>query len=354
MRPQRSRLLLCSILGLSLLAGCSPYHGSLRYQDGAPIYNGGSTGDYSTSESVGTGVFVPDDEGGLIHIPGKSRLGTDKGYANAQEVRLKARELAAQMIDVNSTQSIGGMVALPTSFVDLNNLTTSTPLGRYLAEAMFYEFNQRNVPVKEYRLNKSIQPIEGTGELALRRIQPYALNKGWVAVLVGTYVQDKDGVFVNARLVRATDGTVLRTGSMVLQNNPLVARLAGSSAFPTGSMKIVSGTPSPAPTPKKKVTKKRRATKRRTPLATNSPGLAPVQSFALPNTLDMQARQASDQLSRGGNIEARSAESTRSNGGSGTLNNQGSQNNIYTGPAPTVPTPSSNFGTPMPGSGRNT
>lgn len=50
----------------------------------------------------------------------------------------------------------------------------------------------------------------------------------WAALVVGTYYVDKDATFVNARLVRASDGLVLRTGQLVLVNTPIIARMGKS------------------------------------------------------------------------------------------------------------------------------
>ena len=43
---------------------------------------------------------------------------------------------------------------------------------------------------------------------------------------------DKDATFINARLVRASDGLVMRTGQLVLVNTPIVTRMAEAYAPP--------------------------------------------------------------------------------------------------------------------------
>ena len=137
----------------------------------------------------------------------------DPAYVDAVEVKLKCRELADQMLATVPNDALQGFVAMPASFVDQNNTSRSSPLGRLMAESLFYEFNQRGFPTREYRLTGHISVEGGRDDL-------------------GTYYVDKDATFVNARLVRASDGLVLRTGQLVLVNTPIIARLGKTDPAP--------------------------------------------------------------------------------------------------------------------------
>jgi hypothetical protein len=163
---------------------------------------------------------------------------TDPNYIAAQEVKLKVRELADQLIASLPNDALVGFVALPTSFVNQNDFNSSSPLGRYLAEGLIYEFNQRGFPVREYRTDGSITMSEGMGEKALARKGKIATAKGkGNALLIGTYHQDPDVIFVNARLVRSSDGMVLRTGQIMLAANAVTLRMvnAGQNGMPLGA-----------------------------------------------------------------------------------------------------------------------
>lgn len=152
---------------------------------------------------------------------------TSPGYTDAVELKLKSRELADQMLATMPDDAIQGFVAMPTSFVDQNNTSRTSPLGRLMAESLFYEFNQRGFPTREYRLTGKISVQGGRDDLALASSQIVSTEgQKWAALLVGTYYTDKDATFVNARLVRASDGLVMRTGQLVLVNTPIVARMA--------------------------------------------------------------------------------------------------------------------------------
>jgi len=163
---------------------------------------------------------------------------TDPNFIAAQEVKLKVREIADQLLASLPNDALTGFVALPTSFVNQNDFNSSSPLGRYLAEGLIYEFNQRGFPVREYRTDGSITMIEGMGEKALARKGKIATAKGrGNALLVGTYHQDPDAIFVNARLVRSSDGIVLRTAQIMLAPNAVTLRMAnaGPDGMPLGA-----------------------------------------------------------------------------------------------------------------------
>lgn len=155
-------------------------------------------------------------------------------YEDAQELKLKVRELADQLLATMPNHSLTGLVALPTSFVNQDNVRQSSPFGRLVGESLIYEFNQRGFPVREYRLPGYIDIIPQEGDFALlRKGLVKTAGEKWAALIIGTYYRTPDAVFVNARLVRAADGMVLRTGQLVLVNNKLMAQLtlpAGTAA----------------------------------------------------------------------------------------------------------------------------
>ncbi len=168
-------------------------------------------------ESVNAGFYAPDGKGGYLFF-GSDRPMVDPNPVNeaARELKLKVRELADQLLAGMQGQPLSGVIALPTSFVNQDNFAQSSSLGRYIAEQMFFEFNQRGVPVREYRMAPGIDPAPGQGEFLLsRQISDVPHQRPDIAVLVGTYYSDAENVFVNARLIHGETGMVLRTGSMV-------------------------------------------------------------------------------------------------------------------------------------------
>lgn len=205
-----------------------------------------STADYGRRSApvmvgnVESGLLVPDGSGGVVMLPGTSPRQQNSGYVDARELKLKVRELGDQLVAGMKDCSLQGSVAMPASFVDVNDFSKSSPLGRYIAEQLYYELNQRGYPVREYRMSNSIRLKEKAGEFALSRsLGKITAKYPDSVVIVGTYHYDKDAIFVNARLVIPKSGRVVRTASLVLENNELTRRMGrGSKTLPESSMRI--------------------------------------------------------------------------------------------------------------------
>ena len=193
------------------------------------LYNGKEVPSVKAN-TVDTGMVIPDGKGGVIWLPGSPRQPQNPGYVEARELKLKIREMTEQLISGIKDPSLRCTVALPTSFVNLDNFEQSSSFGRLFAEQLIYEFNQRGYPTQEYRAPKNIRVREGEGELYLTRaLGDISVPPGSV-VVAGTYYADKQAVFVNARLLRPSDGRVMRTANLVLSSNALTRRmLAGGT-----------------------------------------------------------------------------------------------------------------------------
>ncbi len=188
----------------------------------------------SEVKHINNGIFIPDGKGDFIWSPGTNLQKPNEAVIQAQELRLKVKELAAQLLETRNNDALVGLVALPTSFVNVNNFSESSSLGRYMSEAMIYEFNQRGFPIKEYRMDKKIHiDDEAKGEFALkRRLPPLSVNQKWAAILIGTYLKENNTIFINVRLVRAGDGIILRTAQTVLSVNSLINQMTKEPILP--------------------------------------------------------------------------------------------------------------------------
>lgn len=211
-------------------AGMDPGAAALAQEKGL-VYVDGVPHVRRDASSLHAGILVPDGRGGYVW------LGADKPIAppspaleDARELKLRVRELAGQILEQG--ERLPGSVALPASFVNQDDFGQSSSFGRLLAELLFHELSRRGVPVREYRSLPSISLREGQGEFVLTRnpdlVTPLAPE---AMVLTGTYYFDKRSVYVNARLFRAGDGLVLRTGALVFAQNEttrtMLARGAG-------------------------------------------------------------------------------------------------------------------------------
>lgn len=179
----------------------------------------------TVSEAAGgdVGFALPDSSGGYVWTPAPAGS-IPAAYADARELKLKVRELAAQLV-ADMDPALRCMVALPTSFVSQEDFSQSSPLGRFMAEQLMYEFNQRGFQVKEYRMAPSITPREGQGEFVLtRKVSPVSVKGANTLVVAGTYFADRQAVFINARLLRG-NGAVLRTAQIVLPASSMTRRM---------------------------------------------------------------------------------------------------------------------------------
>ena len=110
---------------------------------------------------------------------------------------------------------------LSATFVDINNLEMSSALGRVIGEQVGSRFAQQGFTVIEIKMRNNIFVREGSGEFALSRsVRELSQSHNAAAVIAGTYAVGRRSVFVNARLIRATDNLVLASHDYVIPLGP--------------------------------------------------------------------------------------------------------------------------------------
>ena len=123
----------------------------------------------------------------------------------------------------------GGIVV--SSFVDLRQLTRTSSFGRYLAEQLMGEFQQRGYRVVEIRKSKDILIQERRGEYGLSRnpgeITPEVAAQ---ALVTGTYTVTEDSILVNAKVLDNRSAVMLSSATMVFPRTRLANRLLADSA----------------------------------------------------------------------------------------------------------------------------
>ena len=107
----------------------------------------------------------------LSFLPGcrSTRTSHDPAYVDAVEVKLKCRELADQILATMPNDALQGFVAMPTSFVDQNNTSRSSPLARQMPEEISRWLVNAGYRYQELRKGSYIRFDRGTGELILTR-----------------------------------------------------------------------------------------------------------------------------------------------------------------------------------------
>ncbi len=107
------------------------------------------------------------------------------------------------------------------SFVNIDDLTKSSTLGRTVSEQIASRLAQHGFMITEVKLRQeSIFIEERKGEFLLsREVQSLGATRGAYAVLVGTYAVSKNFIFISARVVRTEDNSVVAGYDYELPND---------------------------------------------------------------------------------------------------------------------------------------
>lgn len=122
-----------------------------------------------------------------------------------------------------------------TTFVNLDDLYTSSTFGRVYSEQVMSELSLRGYDVVELRHADALQFLAPSGEFALSRdVASVRRERDLGALVVGTYVSSPQRVYVNARLINPATSVVLSAGSVQLvKSNEIARMLRGSNVPPT-------------------------------------------------------------------------------------------------------------------------
>ena len=139
------------------------------------------------------------------------------------------------------------MVAYITTFTPQSDLKAETDFGQYLRNAFMYEFNQRGFAVRDFSARNLIINKDGFAYGISDNTYKTSVLNSKAALVTGTYYRDEQYVFVNVRLIRGSDGMVLRSGQTILPVTPLISRMTKYKAntmspiLPSTTINIVQG-----------------------------------------------------------------------------------------------------------------
>mgnify|MGYP003670319523 FL=1 len=119
------------------------------------------------------------------------------------------------------------------TFVSIDNLSQSSTLGRISSEIMASALSRQGMEVREVKMRDSMFIEESVGELILsRQVQRLSAQHNARSILMGTYAQGLDYVYVSARVVRAGDAMVLGSADFRLPlNNNTRSLLEGQGGW---------------------------------------------------------------------------------------------------------------------------
>jgi TolB-like protein len=131
----------------------------------------------------------------------------------------------AEQLERNTRHKTLLPAVLASTFVNLDDLDDTSPLGRLITENLVHELQIRRWNVYDIRLSKAVA-VNPTGEFVLTR-DPKLLEYQYLVagVLAGTYSIAGNEVFVNARIIDINTGVVVSSGQISLPIDEFVARL---------------------------------------------------------------------------------------------------------------------------------
>ncbi len=172
--------------------------------------------------------------------PNKPLIPAEEGT----ELRLRVRELAAELLATSREPVAGELQVAVATFVHLDQLYETSAMGRYLSEQMLHELQRAGVDVIEVRMMPSMKISQSHGEYVLSRDMGELSYLHEVdAVVAGTYTVADGQIFVNGRLLAVATGKVLASGSTVFEVDPVGAALlrrSGQPVAPPASVSIQS------------------------------------------------------------------------------------------------------------------
>ena len=151
-----------------------------------------------------------------------TRLLPNQPINYTQELSLIVSGLADQLI-VNDLSIIPNNEPIAvTSFVNLDDLSTTNWLGQTLAESFINELTIRRIPVIDYKTTGSIS-VTGQGDFVFTRDWKKLRSQLPVSrILTGTMSRNSEGVIVNIRIINMESSFVESTAQAIIPNHLLI------------------------------------------------------------------------------------------------------------------------------------
>lgn len=141
-----------------------------------------------------------------------------KNYDAADSLSVQLKERKAE-----NEPTVSPVIVL--SIVNMNQLNKTSAFGRLISEQLSARMSQLKYNVVELKLRNDILVKNNQGEFLLtREIKDIADSVNAQAVLVGTYAENTNDVYVNLKIVRPSNNVVLAGYSYAI---PKAANIKG-------------------------------------------------------------------------------------------------------------------------------
>lgn len=114
---------------------------------------------------------------------------------------------------------------LVSNFVNLNNVSSSSALGKQIGEQFLTRLVQLGYNVSEVKLRDYME-LNQNGEFSMTR-DPEKTNRSFQAagIVTGTYTLSGDSVMMNARFVSLVDGKIIAAQDFILEQDKQIKHL---------------------------------------------------------------------------------------------------------------------------------
>jgi len=144
----------------------------------------------------------------------------------AEKLLAAVHDLVDQLMHESSAYLEEDQRLTVSTFVNLNDLYKTSEFGRFLGEEMVNKWRASGLEIIDVRKTPNILVRERFGEFGMSRdMEELPFVHEAHATVVGTYSIAADQIFVNARVLRNSDGFVIASASEVLQKNTLLASM---------------------------------------------------------------------------------------------------------------------------------
>ena len=141
-----------------------------------------------------------------------------KNYDAADSLSIQLKERKAE-----NEPTVSPVIVL--SIVNMNQLNKTSAFGRLISEQLYARMSQLKYNVVELKIRNDILVKNNQGEFLLtREIRDIADSVNAQAVLVGTYAENTNDVYINLKIVRPSNNVVLAGYSYAI---PKAANIKG-------------------------------------------------------------------------------------------------------------------------------
>lgn len=144
---------------------------------------------------------------------------TNKYYAKASASPLiSVNYAAADKLLAQLQHNLGpNNTLIIATLANIDQLESSSTLGRIISEQVASRFTQKGYRMVELKFRNNLYISQGEGELMLtRQVSELANAHDAQAVVVGTYAQASNSIFVNLKVVQPNSNIVLAVHDYVL------------------------------------------------------------------------------------------------------------------------------------------